>query len=125
MFSLPKHECTRIGTNAPLEKFAKTSQGRFAEPPLGDEVNRHIHSCSLLATRYWLEGETCKAFIDTVYGGEGASRPLLSEFIDGVRDGCACAARATGIHHKQITCAVKGQTLCAVRHGTKGRTGIP
>src|SRR6266481_6650546 len=122
MFSLPKHECTRIGTNAPLEKFAKTSQGRFAEPPLGDEVNRRIHSCALLATRYWLEGETCKAFTDTVYdGGEDASHSLYSEFIDGV----AVPVRVARIHHKQIACAVKGQTLCAVRHRPKHRSRIP
>src|SRR6266481_9349418 len=113
MFSLPKHECTRIGTNAPLEKFFKTSQGRFAEPPLGDEVNRHIYSCALLATRYWLEGETCEAFTGTVYdGGEDASRSLCSEFIDGV----AVAGRVTHIHNKQIACAIKCQTLCTVRH---------
>src|SRR6266581_8488953 len=122
MFLLPKHECTRIGTNDPLEKFAKTSPGRFAEPPRDDEVNRRIHSCFLLATRYWLEGETCKAFTDTVYDGrEDASRSLCSEFIDGV----AVPVRVARIHHKQIACAVKGQTLCAVRHGAKGRPTVP
>src|SRR5437773_5339798 len=123
MFSLPKHECTRIGTNDPLEKFAKTSQGRFAEPPLGDEVNRHIYSCALLTTRYWLEGETSKAFTNTVHvhGGEDASCSLGSEFIDGV----AFAVRVARIHNKQIAGTVEGQTLCAVRHGTKGRPTIP
>jgi hypothetical protein len=101
-------------------KVCENSQGRFVEPPLGDEGNRHIHFWSLLTTRYWLEGETCKALTDTVYDwGEDASRSLCSEFIDGV------PVRVARIHHKQIACEVKGQTLCAVRHRPKHRSRIP
>src|SRR5262249_18817352 len=106
---------------ARLLKVSKTLQGRLAEPPLGDEVNRRIHSCFLLATRYWLEGEPCKAFTHTVYvGGEGASHSLCGEFIDGV----AVAVRVTRIHDKQIAGTVKGQTLRAVRHRTEGRPTV-
>src|SRR5438094_1523920 len=106
-------------------KSVKTSQGRFAEPPLGDKVSRRIRSCSLLATRYWLEGEACKAFIKILCGSKSASRSLLSEFVDGVRDCATGVVHATRIHHKQIAWVIKCQALCAVRHGTKRRPRIP
>jgi len=71
------------------------------------EVDRPIHSCSSFATRYWLKGETCEAFSDSLYRGKGASRSLRSEFIDGVGDD-ACTAHAARIHHKQVARAVTG-----------------
>ena len=70
------------------------------------EVDRPIHSCSSLATRYWLKGETCKAFTERLPRGKGASRSLRSEFIDGVGDYAACTANAARIHHKQVARAV-------------------
>ncbi len=82
-------------------------------------------SCSSFATRYWLKGETRKAFIESLTGGKTASRSLLREFIDGVGDQGACNAHAARIHHKQVARAVTGQTLRAVRHGAKDRSTVP
>jgi hypothetical protein len=59
-----------------------------------------------LATRYWLEGETRKAFNGTVHvhGGEDTSLSLGSESIDGV----AVAVHVARIHNKQIAGAIEG-----------------
>src|SRR5262245_12300029 len=100
-------------------KVCETSQGQFAEPPL-----IAITLWPLLP--YWQHGIGWKARhakLSPTPSTEASS--LLSEFIDGVRDGGACAVRVAPIHNKQIVCAVKGQTLCAVRHGAKGRPTVP
>ena len=66
-----------------------------------------------------------KGFAQGLSGGKRASRRLLSELVNGTRDNVAGAVRPARIYHKQIACAVKGQTLCAARHLTKRRSRIP
>jgi hypothetical protein len=116
----PLTEVVRRSRNQATRNFGKTWQGRFTEPPLMDHSPATV---ALLATRYWLEGEACKAFTGTVrvHGGDDASCSLGSEFIDGVAD----AVHVARIHNKQIACTVKGQTLRTVRHGTKSRPTLP
>ena len=76
---------------------------------------------SLTAAWHRLEGHTQEAFTKSFPLGKGASRSLRSEFVDGI----AVSAHVAHIHHKQIACAVKGQTLCAVGHGAKDRPTMP
>ena len=80
-----------------------------------------------LATRWerWLDSDMREGFrASSSRGrrGKGASRALLREFIDGIGYDSAGAAHVTLINHKQIACAIKGQTLRTLRHGTKDRS---
>ena len=90
-------------------KLGRHCRGRFSEPPPGAiEIDRRIHSCSSLATRYWLKRETCKAFTERLSRGKHASRSLRSEFIPGVGGGAARTGHVARIHHKQVARAVTG-----------------
>ena len=81
----------------------------------------HVRGKSLATDWHWLEGDIRQGFTESYSLGKGASRSLRSEFVDGI----AVSAHVAHIHHKQIASAVKGQTLCAVGHGAKGRPTMP
>src|SRR5439155_1124893 len=80
---------------------------------------------SLRRDWHWLQGDMGKGFAQSLSGGKRASRRLLSELVNGTWNDGAGAVRPARIYHKQIACAVKGQTLCAARHRTKSRSRIP